>query len=349
MPAYTSQYFGGTATISVATFADLPASGTTDQRIAITGESALFNTATYPAIVRWSGTAWELESCAATYLNVAAVEFASGTWTGTGGTVGTKSGAAVVDTTYNESWVWNTTNSLFVPDYLGTITIANQKRIKGDSLTLEPGWTATQTYSGTGGLATLTTDGSKLTFYANGAATVVNSSVVNFNDADRTTTSNFYMKCLMSRATDSNWSGAPSDPTRICFFFEYITVPSTTTGRVVAFGDGDTTTGTGLSFPGKFFQRNTSRGISAINGHANRGGIFTTETLVQFRIISGTSAQVKIGNGSWHDLAVSNCGLPTGSTSFFSGTTFTFGVDATSYTTNKAQGTLRYLQAIRYT
>lgn len=354
---YTDQIFGGsgTATISVATFANLPASGTTDERIAITGESALFDTTTYPAIVRWSGSAWELESCAATYLNVAAVEFASGTWTGTGGTVGTRSGAAVVDTTYNESWVWNSSNNIFVPNYLGAITIANQKRIKGDSLTLEPGWTATQTYSGTGGLATLTTDGSKLTFYANGAATVVNSSVVNFNDAGRTTTSNFYMKCLMSRATDSNWSGSPSG-SRICLSFEYITSPTTSIGRILGFGDGDTDAGTGLSYPGRFFTRNSNPGITGISAYAapsfpRVADTLTTETLVQFRIINGTIAQAKVGNSFWHDLnfLVSAGYLSVANTSYYAGTTFTFGVDATSYTTNKAQGTLRYLQAIRYT
>lgn len=338
MPVYTSQYFGGIPILSVATFANLPAGRATDERVAITGESALFDTTTYPAIVRWSGSAWQLESCAATYLNVAAAEFASGTWTGTGGTVGTRSGATVLDTTYNESWVWNLSNNVFVPDYLGTITIADARKIKGDDLAL-PGWSASLTYSGTGGLATLTTNGSKLTFYANGASGVENSSLITYSDTGRTTTSNFYMKCLLARATDSNWEQASAG--RLSFYFQYINGP--TTGRIVEFGDADISNVAGTSFTGRFLDRSGSSTVAAYSATANRGDTLTTETLLQFRIMSGTIAQVKVGSGPWHDIAVSTCRLLSG------GTTFSFGVAASSNGGNKAQGTLRYLQAIRYT
>ena len=356
---YTDQIFGGSGTpiLSVSTLGDLPASGTLHQRISITGESALFDTTTYPAIVVWDGSHWYLESCAATYLALAAVEFAGGIWTGTGGTLNMLhapwQGSTVIDTTYNESWVWNNAG-LYVPNYLGAITIANQQKIKGDSLAL-PGWSASLTYSGTGGLATLTTDGSKLTFYANGATSVANSSIVSFNDAGRTTTSNFYMKCLMSRATDSNWSGSPSG-SRICLSFEYITSPTTSIGRILGFGDGDTEATSGLSRPGSFFYRNIYMGLSALNDYPRPSlyrvaDTFTTETLVQFRIIGGTIAQAKVGNNPWHDvnILVGAGYLSVATTSYYAGTTFAFGVNATSYTTNKAQGTLRYLQAIRYT
>jgi len=336
MPLYTSQYFGGVPTVSVSTFANLPASGTTNKRIAITGESALFDTTTYPAIVRWSGSAWQLESCAATYLNVAAVEFASGTWTGTGGTVGTKSGATVVDTTYNESWVWDSSNSVFVPDYLGTITIADAKRIKGDSTT-PAGWTPTVTAVN----GSLTTDGSRLTFYARGTDNTTNVSTLSYSDAGRTTTSNFYMKCLAQRSTSANWNTETS-PGPITFHLEYISGP--TTGRIVEFGDADINGSSTTLAEGKFFNR-TSTTIELYSATANRGADLTVETLLQFRIIAGTAAQVKVGNGAWHDIAVSTCRFVSG------GTTFAFGVSARNGTNfnNKAEGKLRYLQAIRYT
>ena len=333
MPVYTSQYFGGVPTVSVATFGDLPASVTTDKRIAITGESALFDTTNHPAVVRWSGSVWELESCAATYLNIAAVEFASGTWTGTGGTVGTRSGARIVDTTYNESWVWNSANSLFAPSYLGGISIADAKRIKGDSLTLETGWSSTVTATN----GSLTTDGSKLTFYANGTTSTTNVSVVSYSDASRTTTSNFYMKCLAQRTVSGNWNQSTTG--QLTFYLQYVNGP--TTGRIVEFGDADISDAAGTSFTGKFIDRTGT--IAQYSATANRGDVLTTETLLQFRIIAGVTAQVKVGNGAWHDIAVSTCRFVSG------GTTFAWGVSASNNVSNKAEGKLRYLQAIRYT
>lgn len=331
MPLYTSQYFGGVATISVATFANLPASGTTDERIAITGESALFNTTTYPAIVRWSGSAWELESCATTYLNVAAVEFASGTWTGTGGTIGTRNGATVLDTTYNESWVWNSTSNIFVPEYLNLTTVAHQKKIKGDSITLESGWDPPIIGPG----CTLTTDGSKLTMYAQSASGLTYTSVVTFNDTGRTLTSNFYMKCLIARNNSTNFAMATSG--QIQMYLQYLSGPST--GKAVEFGDADVTQGNPIDFTGVFFNRNS---LTTYTAAANRGDVLTTETLLQFRVIAGTAAQVKVGNGAWHDIAVATCRSGAG-------TSFTIGTLSTNSGLNKAQCTLRYLQAIRYT
>jgi hypothetical protein len=331
---YTSEYFGGTAIPSVSTFGDLPASGVTDQRISITGESSLFDTTSYPAIVAWSGSAWQLESCAATYLNIAAVEFASGTWTGTGGTVGTRSGARIVDTTYNEPWIWNSGNSLFVPSYLGGISIADAKSIKGDSAT-PSGWTPTVTAVN----GSLTTDGSRLTFYARGTTGTTNVSTLSYSDAGRTTSSNFYMKCLAQRSTSANWNTETS-PGPITFHLEYISGP--TTGRIVEFGDADINGSSTTLAEGKFFNR-TSTTIELYSATANRGANLTVETLLQFHIIAGTVAQVKVGNGAWHDIAVSTCRFVSG------GTTFAFGVSARNHTNNKAEGKLRYLQAIRYT
>jgi hypothetical protein len=318
--------------VSVSTFANLPASGTANRRIAITGESALFDTTTHPAVVRWNGSIWELESCAATYLNIAAVEFASGTWTGTGGTVGTISGARIVDTTYNEPWIWNSANSLFVPSYLGGISIADAKSIKGDSAT-PSGWSSNVTAVN----GSLTTDGSKLTLYANGTSSTTNVSVISYSDASRTTTSNFYMKCLAQRTASGNWNQSTTG--QIAFYLQYVSGP--TTGRIVEFGDADISDVAGTSFTGKFIDRTGT--IAQYSATANRGDVLTTETLLQFRIIAGTVAQVKVGNGAWHDIAVSTCRFISG------GTTFAFGVSAYNNTSNKAEGKLRYLQAIRYT
>ena len=333
MPVYTSQYFGGISTISVATFANLPATGTTDQRIAITGESGIFDTTTVPAVVRWSGQAWQLESCAATYLNIAAVEFASGTWTGTGGTVGTISGATVVDTTYNESWVWNSTSNIFVPRYLGLTTVNNQQKIKGDNATLEAGWTSDISTT-----CTLAVDGgNKLLATAIGNSASPTSRFVKLYFTDTAgigTTNNFYMKCLLQRTTFTQaTTGA------LNLYFRHDTGNG---GNAVEFGDGQTTN-VGIEVAGKFMNRTSTFNVT-YSATANRGDTaWTSETLVQFRVIAGATAQVKIGTGAWHDIAVSTC--RSGVTTL----RFEIGVFATNNVTNIAACKLRYLQAIRYT
>lgn len=331
MAVYTSAYFGTTPTVSVSTFGNLPASPTTNQRVSITGESGLFDTTTYPAIVRWSGSAWQLESCAATYLNIAAVEFASGTWTGTGGTVGTKTEARIIDTTYNESWTWNSTSNIFVPSYLNLTAIQNQQKIKGDSAT-PSGWVSTLGVTG----CTQTSDGSKLTFYAQSASSQTYLSTLGFDDTSRTLTSNFYMKCLIARANDANWNQATTG--QIAMYLQYLSGPST--GKAVEFGDADISSSAGTSFTGNFINRAGT--FATYTATANRGDVLTTETLLQFRVIEGAAAQVKVGTGGWHDIAVSTCRSGAG-------TSFTIGVSSNNSATNKAQCTLRYLQAIRYT
>ena len=327
---YTSELFAtGTTTVSVSTFANLPATATTGQRISITGESSLFNTVTHPAIVSWSGVVWELESAAATYLNIAAVEFASGTWTGTGGTtVATKSGALVRDITYYDEWVWNSTSNIFVPKYLALTTVNNQEKIKGDSAT-PAGWSFT---TNTG--STVTTSAGKLVFTATSSSGNSSNNRIFFTDtAGAGTTNNFYMKCLYQRTT---WTRATSGGLDLCIRHD-----TGNGGRIVEFGDADT------SFAGTFNGRFTDRTIGAGTGYtatANRGDNgWQSETLVQFRVIAGATAQVKIGTGGWHDIAVTTCRSGAGS--------LRFELAATSNNSgaNIAQGTVRYLQAIRYT
>ncbi|NDB81551.1 MAG: hypothetical protein EB127_02195 [Alphaproteobacteria bacterium] len=329
-PVYTSQYFGtGGGIVSVSTFANLPATATTGQRISITDESSLFNTTTYPAIVRWSGTAWQLESAAATYLNVAAVEFASGIWTGIGGvTVSTKSGALLRDTTYNEVWIWNSTSNIFVPRYLGLTTVNNQQKIKGNSATLS-GWSTTL---GTG--STITTDGSKLIFTATSSSGASSVNRIFFTDTAGTgTTNNFYMKCLYQRTT---WTRATTGGLDI-----YIRHDTGYGGRIVEFGDADTSFAT--TFNGRFADRTTGAGVG-YTATANRGDTgWQSETLVQFRVIAGVAAQVKIGTGGWHDIAVGICRSGAGTLRF------EFGVTSNNSGSNIATGKVRYLQAIRYT
>jgi hypothetical protein len=327
---YTSEYFASAPAVSVSTFADLPAGGTANQRIGITGESGLFDTTTYPAVVRWSGNVWQLESCAATYVNIGAVEFASGTWTGTGGTVGTKSGATVVDTTYNESWVWNSTSNIFVPNYLNLSTVANQQKIKGDSAT-PSGWASTL-----GAGCTQTTDGSKLSFYAQSSSGNTYVSVLAFDDTSRTLTSNFYMKCLIQRNNSTNFEMNTTG--QIQMYLQYLSGPST--GRAVEFGDADTAQGPPIGFTGVFYSRFGTPVLYTAT--ANRGDVLTTETLLQFRIVAGTAAQVKVGSGAWHDIAVATCRSGAG-------TSFTIGTLSSNGTGNKAECKVRYLQAIRYT
>ena len=330
MPLYTSQYFAGAPAVSVSTFANLPATGTTDQRIAITGESALFDTTTVPAVLRWSGSVWQLESCAATYLNIAAVEFASGTWTGTGGTVTTMSGARIVDTTYNESWIWNSTSNIFVPSYLGLTTVGNQEKIKGDSAT-PAGWSFT---TNTG--STVVTSAGKLVFTATSTSSPSTSSNnrIYFTDTAGTgTTNNFYMKCLYQRTTWERPSTGGLD-----IFIRHDTGNG---GNVVEFGDADTSFAS--TFNGRFTNRATGAGVG-YTATANRGDTgWQSEILVQFRVIAGVTAQVKIGTGGWHDIAVTTCRSGAGTLRF------EFGVTSNNSSSNIAQGTVRYLQAIRYT
>jgi hypothetical protein len=328
---YTSELFatGGTAIVSVSTFASLPTTATTGQKISITGESSLFDTTNYPAVVRWSGSIWELDSAAATYLNIAAVEFASGTWTGTGGTtVATRSGALLKDTTYNEVWVWSSTSNIFVPKYLGLTTINNQEKIKGDSAT-PAGWSFT---TNTG--STVVTSGGKLVFTATSSSSTSSNNRIFFTDtAGSGTTNNFYMKCLYQRTT---WARPNTGGLDI-----FIRHDTGNGGRIVEFGDADTSFAT--TFNGKFTDRATGAGVG-YTATANRGDTgWQSETLVQFRVIAGVTAQVKIGTGGWHDIAVTTCRSGAGTLRF------EFGCTSNNSPTNIATGTVRYLQAIRYT
>jgi hypothetical protein len=326
---YTSEYFGAAPILSVSTFGDLPATATSGQRISITAESALFDVTSYPAVVRWSGSAWELESCATTYLTLAAVEFASGTWTGTGGTVGTRSKATVVSTTYNESWVWNSSNNIFIPDYLGLTTIQNQKKIKGDSASLDAGWTCTPDAG-----CTAVSSGGKLVLTATSGGGTHRYAAASFADASQTASTNFYMKCLF-KGTNTR-----TNPGQTSTFFQYKSYTSPTAGRVVEFGSALSSDGTQASINGKFMNRTSNDG-TIYTTTANRGDSLATETLIQFRSI-GDAALVKVGNGAWHDIAKSSCRSENANL-------FYIGTHSHNHVGNVAVLELRYLQAIRYT
>ena len=328
---YTDQIFGETVVLSVATFGDLPVSGVTDQRISITGESGLFNTTSYPAVVAWSGSAWQVESAAVTYFTLGAVEFNSGSWVGTGGNLATKTGARILDTTYNESWIWNSTSNIFVPIYLGLTTVNFQQKIKGDSTTLESGWTSQVDTA-----CTLAVDGgNKLLATAASASSA--SRYVKFYCTDTAgtgTTNNFYMKCLLQR---TNFTMATTGG--INFYIRHDTGNG---GRIVEFGDGSNVQGS-IQVAGKFMDRTTTFNVT-YTATANRGDTaWTSETLVQFRVLAGAATQVKIGTGAWHDIAVSTC--RTGPATL----RFEMGVASNNSPSNIAACKLRYLQAISYT
>jgi hypothetical protein len=328
---YTSGLFGGTLT-TVPTFGALPTVGKVDQRIFVTGEWATFSVAA-PVIVCWNNISakWELESARAIYLKIAEAEFNSGTWTGTGGTVGTKNGARIADSTYSESWIWNSTSNIFTPDYLNLTTVANQKTIKGDSVT-PSGWTSNLTI----GASTRTTDGSKLSFYAESLGGQTHTSSLSFDDAGRTLTSNFYMKCLIQRNNSTNFEMGTTG--QIQMYFQYRSGPAS--GRAVEFGDYDTIQGVPIGGTGVFYSRVGTATKYTPTG--NRGDILTTETLLQFRVMAGNIVQVKVGNGGWHDMAM--VGFRA-----LAGTSFEIGTLSSNSPTNKAECKIRYLQAIRYT
>jgi hypothetical protein len=300
---YTDQIFGGSAALSVATFGDLPATGVTNQRISITAESGLFNTTSYPAVVAWSGSAWQVESAAATYVNIGAVEFASGTWTGTGGTVGTKTGARILDTTYNESWVWNSTNSVFLPTGLANKTINNIKSIKGDS-TSPTGWTQTLSNgvgTGTLGVATATTSAISVggpTALTLGATATQNLSTgaytgYSFTDTNISTTTKFYFKGLVSQSLVRG--GGISGSVNIRLQYENGSVS-------LDFGGYDSSGGGGTK-DGLFFNPQTNGIYTTAAGGTNTEDVMTSETLVQL-YVEGERAFVKVGNNPWKNVRV---------------------------------------------
>lgn len=334
MAAYTSQYFGGVPTVSVATFGDLPAIGVSEQRIIVTGEWTTFSVSA-PVIICWDSTneEWQLESAKATYLKIADAEFASGVWTGTGGSIPTKPGAILVDTTYNESWVWNSTSNIFVPSYLGLATVDSQQKIKGDSAT-PAGWSFTTELG-----STVVTDGSKLVFTATSSSGNSSNNRIFFTDTAGTgTTNNFYMKCLFQRTTFTRATTGALD-----IFIRHDTGNG---GSIVEFADANTSTAS--TFNGRFANRTTGAG-TGYTATANRGDTgWQSETLVQFRVIAGATnalniAQVKIGTSGWHDISVGTCRTGAGSLRF------EFGVTSNNNPSNIAQGKVRYLQAVRYT
>ena len=144
------------------------------------------------------------------------------------------------------------------------------------------------------------------------------------------------MKCLIERANNASWNQATTG--QIAMFLQYLSGPST--GKAVEFGDADISSTAGTSFTGNFINRAGT--FATYTATANRGDVLTSETLLQFRIVAGVAAQVKVGTSGWHDIAVSTCRSGAG-------TSFTIGVSSKDSPTNKAQCTLRYLQAIRYT
>ena len=325
---YTSDFFGGTATLSVSTFGDLPAAGDTNQRVVVTGESSLFNSS-YPAICVWEDSQWKLESARCTYLVLGTVEFGGGVWAGTGTSINTSSNCKIVDTTYNESWSWNSTNYLFVPAYLGITAIQNQQKIKGDSTTLESGWALT-----VGTNCTATTSGGKLILSGISQSSPTTSRIVSasFTDAGQTNSTNFYMKCLMKSTLTRATTGSVST------WIQYQSA-TTGTGNQVEFGHSDDSSGTPIQ--GKFMNRTTDW-KTVYTGTANRGDTLTSETLVQFRTIGTGIAQVKVGSGGWHDIAKSSCRAS-------SANYFYIAAGSQNSASNIAVLELRYLQAIRYT
>jgi hypothetical protein len=325
---YTDQIFGGTAVASVSTFGNLPAAGITDQRIIVTGESSLFSSS-YPVICVWETSQWKLESARCTYLVLAAAEFGGGVWTGTGASLNTSSNCKIVDTTYNESWTWNSTNYLFVPSYLGLTAIQNQQKIKGDSTTLEAGWTLT-----VGTNCTATTSGGKLILSGISQSSPTTTRIVSasFTDAGQTNSTNFYMKCLMKSTLTRATTGSVSA------WIQYQSA-TTGTGNQVEFGSADDSTGPLIA--GKFMDR-TTNWKTLYTATANRGDILTSETLVQFRTVGTSIAQVKVGSGGWHDISKTLCRIS-------SANYFYIAAGSQNSATNTAVLELRYLQAIRYT
>lgn len=300
---YTSEYFATTTapTVSVSTFGDLPATGTTNQRISITGESDLFVTSTYPAVVKWSGLAWQVESGATTYRNIGSVEFNSGNWVGTGATLGTASNAVIRDTTYNDIWTWKSTNSIFLPSRIVDATLDNVKSIKGDS-TSPTGWTQTLSNgsgSGTLGVATATTSAisvggpTALTLGATATQTLSSGAYTAyaFTDTGIGTTTKFYFKGLVSQSLSRGSSGSVN-----------IRLQYENGFSAVDFG-GFNSSGVGGTKDGLFFNAQDCTTYTTAAGGTNTEDVMTSETLLQL-YFEGERAFVKVGTSPWKNVKV---------------------------------------------
>jgi hypothetical protein len=300
---YTSDVFGGAPAVSVATFGDLPVSGDVDQRILVTGETSLFSSS-YPVVCVWEDEQWKLENARCTYVNLGAAEFGSGVWVGTGLSLNTSSKCEIIDTTYNESWVWNTSNNVFLPTRLVGKTIDNIKSIKGDS-TSPTGWTQTLSNgSGTGtlGVATATTSAISVggpTALTLGATATQNLSTgaytaYTFTDTNISTTTKFYFKGLVSQSLVRGGGGISGS---VNIRLQYENGSSS-----VDFGGYDSS-GSGGTKDGLFFNAQNCTTYTTAAGGTNTEDVMTSETLVQL-YVEGERAFVKVGNNPWKNVRV---------------------------------------------
>jgi hypothetical protein len=342
MAIYTSEFFGTdcppcpTLVYSVSYFSGLPATGEIGQKITVSAES-LFNNS-YPVVVTWENsvntsglytTGWKLLSARCTYVTLAAAEFNSSNWVGTA-TIPTSIYASIIDTTYNESWTWNS-SGIFLPSYLSLTTIDYQKKIKGNTVTLDAGWT---TLTNTG--CSITTDGSKLTLAATGDGSE-RVAKVSFVDSGSLNDSGFYMKCLFQRTNLVAGSGGASHTT-----MELLSRP---TSFLSIFGDSrSSNTALYPDINGKFFNKSVSYAENWTKT-SSTASTLSTETLIQYRKYYQSPnyvLQVKVGNEGWREINANDIALGGG------GPFFTIGSYAKG-TGGSATCTIRYLQAIRYT
>jgi hypothetical protein len=340
-PRYTSEIFGSNTppppapVYTVSTFSGLPLTGEWGQKISVTAET-LFNNS-YPVIVTYensnSTTGWKLLSARCTYVTLAAAEFNSGNWVGSA-TIPTSTYASITDTDYLESWTWNSTGTgTFLPSYLSLTTIDYQKKIKGDTVTLDAGWTKTED---TG--CSVTTDGSKLTLAATGSG-AQRVATVSFADAGSTNTTNFYMKCLFQR-TDLVAGSSGASHTTMDYW------PQSSGGFAAIFGDSrssDTVTYPNIN--GKFFNKSVSWATN-ITKTSSTNSTLSSEILIQYRAYDydgngNIVLQVKIGREGWRDILSTD--LSAGAGPFFKVGSYAKG------TGGSATCKVRYLQAIRYT
>lgn len=339
---YTSDVFGGAAAISVATFGDLPVSGDVDQRIIVTGETSLFSSS-YPVICIWEDTQWKLESARCTYANLGAAEFAIGVWVGTGASINTSAKCQIIDTTYNECWVWNTTNSVFLPSRLSDKTINNIKSIKGNS-TSPSGWVL-NTSVGTGGSpngSTLVTTSAISVGGPTGLQSTATSTTSQltgtyiqyaFTDENISTTTNFYVKTLLVHSLSRGGSG------HVSVRFQYENGTSAVDfGAIKSISGGDK--------DGIYYNAQTVATYTTAAGGTNTEDVMTTATLVQFYVEGGRSF-VKIGTNPWKNVTVLY-GLQRNSNPPTKGFSIVTASQPSATAAFNATSKIAYLQAIRY-
>jgi len=312
---------------SVATFSALPTDVVDGVRYGITGETGLSN-----LYARWDegDAVWYVDQVTAAYTVYSPIEWGStpGRWYNSGGiTVDTAAGCELNDTTNLRVFYWNATDYVFVPYDVYSGTIANVKKIKGDDATLT-GWSKV-TAAG-GGTATVTTDGSKVTFAAtNPGSGGASAAYAAYADTSITTSAKVYWKGMVTMATPTG------NQARTMISIQ--DGGNNSSGNFYEFGS--TRVGGSTQSTGQWYTAATYVAYTAVAAGTEA---ITTEKFVE--MIKGNGfAQIRIAGGPWRAISSATARSGTNNGTVFAGYA---GADENGATT--ASMSVRYVASMRY-